>query len=87
VLIPQRIRVENAKYRHPNTLQLKLLDHLADIQNLGSITMSSELVAILEKNKRESYRILGKFLKNNGRNNLKLRKVLEGHSKYMKVFL
>ena len=55
---------------------------LADIQNLGSITMSSELVAILEKNKRESYRILGKFLKNNGRNNLKLRKVLEGHSKW-----
>jgi hypothetical protein len=44
--------------------------------------MSSELVAILEKNKRESYRILGKFLKNNGRNNLKLRKVLEGHSKW-----
>jgi prophage maintenance system killer protein len=28
--------------------------------------MSSELVAILEKNKRESYHILGKFLKNNG---------------------
>jgi hypothetical protein len=55
---------------------------LADIQNLGSITMSSELVAILEKNKRESYRILGKFLKNNGRNNLKLRKALEGHSKW-----
>jgi diphthamide biosynthesis methyltransferase len=26
---------------------------LADIQNLGSITMSSELVAILEKNKRD----------------------------------
>jgi hypothetical protein len=44
--------------------------------------MSSELVAILEKNKRESYRILGKFLKNNGRNNLKLRKALEGHSKW-----
>ena len=48
---------------------------LADIQNLGSITMSSELVAILENNKRESYRILGKFLKNNGRDNLNLRKL------------
>ena len=55
---------------------------LADVQNLGSITMSSELVAILENNKRESYRILGKFLKNNVRNNLKLRKALEEHSKW-----
>jgi hypothetical protein len=43
--------------------------------------MSSELVVILENNKRESYGILGKFLKNNGRDNLKLRKTLEGHSK------
>jgi hypothetical protein len=65
----------NQEKVHSETLDL------ADIQNVGSIMMSSELVVILENNKRESYGILGKFLKNNGRDNLKLRKTLEGHSK------
>lgn len=55
---------------------------LADIRNLGRITMSLELVGSLEKNKRESYRILGKFLKNNGRDNLKLLKAMDAHSKW-----
>jgi hypothetical protein len=47
---------------------------------VDGIIVRNQLISISD-NKRESYRILGKFLKNNGRDNLILRKALEGHSK------